>query len=116
MSRSYLLRWAEEAMVSPAPGTPDTACQPEPDSNKARREAALVFLNGAGARLVCRDCCWECPAGAGLAILVPPTNDGPSFRAAVKTLGLDRLPTIPRRVPLGFRPEVEHRRRRVGDR
>ena len=66
-------------------------------------------------RLVCNECCSECPAGASLVILVPPENDTLFFRTAITTLGLDRLPIVPRRVPLGFRPE-EHHKGRVGAR
>lgn len=77
-------------------------------------EGALIFVKLAGARLVCPDCAPDCPAGAPLAILVPPENDGLFFRAALTTLGLDRLPVIPRRAPLGFRPEVEHQRKKKG--
>ena len=114
MSRSYLLRWAEEAMVSPAPGTPDTAwCQPEADSNKVQREAALAFVNRAAARLVCPDCRPDLPPGNQYAIAVPAANDDARFRNALNVLRMDHLPVVYRHVPLGFRPEVEHRNRSV---
>lgn len=113
MSRSFLLRWAEEAMARPAVGEPGAAApQGEPDLDMAQRQAASEFIKRAGARLVCPGCCPDCPPGAELAVLVPPENDNLFFRAAITTLGLGRIPVLPRRVPLGFRPEVEHRKRR----
>ena len=50
------------------------------------REAALAFVNRAGARLVraCPVCHPAAPAGARLLILVPAENDGPDFRAAIR--------------------------------
>jgi len=75
------------------------------------REAALVFVNRAAARLVCPDCFPDLPSGARYAIAVPTANDDAQFRDALRVLRMDQLPVIRRILPLGFRPEVEHRRR-----
>ena len=113
MSRSFLLRWAEEALTTPVVENPvEAALDSRPGLDMAQGQAALEFIRRAGARLVCPWCWPDCPPGTPLAVLVPPENDGLFFRAAVTTLGLDRLPIIPRRAPLGFRPEEAHLKRR----
>ena len=67
-------------------------------------EAAVAFVNRAGARLVSRDCQSELPGRARYTILLPPENDSVEFRAALRGLRLDYLPVTPRTMPLEFWP------------
>jgi len=69
------------------------------------REAALAFVNRAGARLVaaCQVCHPDGPAGAQLLVLLPEVNDGPEFRRALEVLRI-LYPIIPRREPLSHLP------------
>ena len=91
------------------PGLPPTPSGAQTEE-QLRRETALTFVNRAGARLVCPNC-HVVPKGARFAILVPEVNDTPEFQAALGVLRLDHIPVVHRDVPLGFRPEVEHRKR-----
>ena len=77
-------------------------------SEMARREAALEFVNKAGARLLCPDC-GLLPVGTKYAIAVPAANDDARFREALRVLRMDYLPVIRRTLPLGFRAETERR-------
>ena len=111
----FLLKWAN---TPPAPGV-DLAAITEREiseeseervSDLARREAALVFVNRAGARLVA-----ACPTCHGVApeeryaVLVPQPNDTLEFRAALAVLKLNHLPVIGRRDPLAHLPtRCEH--------
>jgi len=69
-------------------------------------EAALHFVNRAGARLVraCSTCYPGLPAEARYAVLVPAPNAGVDFRLALATLKLGHYPVVARRDPLSHLP------------
>lgn len=99
-----IMAYVEELTRRAAMAKP-TPAEPTPDPDMAQREAALSFVNHAGARLVagCPCCYPEAPVGAGFVVLVPAANDGPAFRQGLAVL---RIPyaIVPRRAPLAHLP------------
>ncbi len=80
-----------------------TTCDRNPDL--AAREAALSFVNRAGARLVspCPGCHPDAPAGAQFLVLVPQANDVAEFRASLAVLKIS-CPVVVRSEPLAHLP------------
>src|SRR5262249_14824661 len=68
-----------------------------------KQAAARAFVHRAGARLVCPRCWPKTPKGALYAILVPTVNDDGEFREALRILGLETMPIIPRAEPIELR-------------
>jgi len=73
-------------------------------SDLAAGEAALAFVNKAGARLVraCRECYPDAPESEFL-VLVPRCNDGLEFRRCLNLLRIP-YPVMARRDPLSHLP------------
>jgi hypothetical protein len=69
-------------------------------SSQDKAAAASLFINRAGARLVCPHCWPDCQIGARYALLVPQANDDAEFRGAVRILGMQDMPVFPRTEPL----------------
>ena len=69
-------------------------------SARNKPAAASLFINRAGARLVCPHCWPDCPMGSRYAVLVPEANDDAEFRAALRILEMQDLPVLPRNEPL----------------